>query len=136
MYLYVMKENIVENILRIQELMENNPNKKMESYQKLIDSTIFQMKNICETMNDAENEYIFFDACDIINSDIKVLFREIIKHEDYKEIVVDITYKNYQHITEHSFAQELGFFLSEIMGKTKVTVGEFTNTFPDEQRQW
>ena len=136
MYLYVMKQNIVENILRIQELMENNPNKKMEGYQKLIDNSISQMKNICETMNDDDNEYILYDACDIINSDIKVLFREIIKHEDYKEIVVDITYSNYGYIDDSPIVYELGYFLSEIIGKTKVTVGEFTNTFPDEQRQW
>ena len=70
--------NLQEQISRIQEIMDKDVlNRKREVFQNLVNNSIENLKNTCETMNDEENdeEHVFFDACDFIDSSV---VREIV----------------------------------------------------------
>lgn len=110
--------------------------KKIETYQKLIEGNISLLKNRCETLNSEDEEYVSVGACDLIDSSVKVHLKDIKKDGDIILLVVDITYKNYSYIDEDSFIYELQKELEVWIGKNQILVREYTNTFPIQDRQW
>lgn len=111
--------------------------KSLTSFQNLINDAISEFKNICNTQNSEDDEYISFYACDLINSDLKVTLKEVKMAPKIITLLLDISYSNYQFFDEDPFVYELQDYIKKLTGKNiKVIVYEYRNTFPQEKRQW
>jgi hypothetical protein len=86
-----------EQINRIHSMMgvlSEDRTKKFEAFQTLINTTIDNMKYICENNNTEDDEYISFSACDLIDSSLKVKLIDFTRGDQLK-LTIDITYKSY-----------------------------------------
>ena len=132
--------NLQEQISRIQEIMDKDVlNRKKEVFQNLVNNSIENLKNTCETMNDEENdeEHVFFDACDFIDSSVDVRVTDIRTLNGVLSLLVVIKYKNYRYMDEDPFVYELQNELQSNLGtKIKIEVEDSINTFPSDQRNW
>lgn len=120
-----------EEIIRIQEMIDSN--KKLESYQKLIDNCINTMKDICENLNSETDEFISFETCSLIDADVKVKLKYVRTNFGAKQFIVDITYDDLQYIDEDSFKRDLHLELKKWIGHNSILVDEYKNV---RDRQW
>ena len=125
--------NLQEQIIRIQEMMDNNKSKKLESYQKLIDQCINTMKDICKNLNSETDEYISFETCSLIDADVKVKLKDVRTNFGAKQFIVDIIYDNLQYISEDSFVMDLHLELKKWIGHNSISVEEYKNI---HNKQW
>lgn len=126
--------NLQEQVTRINEMMGTN--KKLSSYQKIIDMSLESLKKTCETMNDEDNEYVSFEACDILDSNLKVNVIKTEMIDGVLNLYVDMFYKNYTYLDYYPLKLELQNELKNYLGVNKIVVKEFENQFPVEDRQW
>jgi len=126
--------NLQEQIIRIQEMMGTTT--KLLAFQNLINIKIDELKDDCQRMNTEDDEYVSFDACDLMNSNLKVYLKEMKKENNVFIFYVDITYENYSFLDEESFIVELQAKMKEVVGKNKIIVQEYENKYPDQYRQW
>jgi hypothetical protein len=120
-----------EQINRIQSMMgvlsEDKAN-KLEIFQTLINTTIDNMKYICENNNTEDDEYISISACDLIDSALKVKLIDVI-HGNQIKLIIDITYKNYSHLDEDEFLFELKDRLKILIPIGEIEVNRYENLF-------
>jgi hypothetical protein len=111
---------------------------KEKKFQKLIDSEIQIMKNICEYMDaESEDEFISFDACDFLDLDPKVRVTSVDKLNGVSRILVVIEYEAMMHFhDEETFISELQYRLRKWITNVNIEVEDVLNTYPDEKRQW
>jgi len=131
--------NLQENIQRIKSMMgviSEHYSKKSERYQKLVDMVLDNLKYKCETLNSESEEIVSFDACELINSDLKVQVVDVKQYDNGKSILILLKYKNYRFIDEDSFVYELRDGLKKWVGNIKIEVEDSINIFPDKDRQW
>jgi len=126
--------NLQEQIIRIQEMMGTTT--KLLAFQNLINIKIDELKDDCQRMNTEDDEYVSFDACDLMDSNLKVYLKEMKKENNVFIFYVDITYENYSFLDEESFIVELQAKMKEVVGKNKIIVQEYENKYPDQYRQW
>lgn len=124
-----LKMNLQEQLTRINEMMGNTKTKQLLVIQNIINDSIDSLNTMCTTMNDENNEYVSYQACDLIDSDLKVFLKDIIQHKESTELVVDMTYKSYTFLDETYFISELEDQLKDWMGKVKVTLQDYKNTY-------
>lgn len=108
-------------------LSEDKTN-KLEIFQTLINTTIDNMKYICENNNTEDDEYISISACDLIDSALKVKLIDVIPGNQIK-LIIDITYKNYSHLDEDEFLSELKDRLKIIIPIVEIEVNSYENLF-------
>ena len=132
--------NLQEQIYRIQEIIDKDTlNRRIGAFQELVNNSIDNLKNTCETMNDEENdeEHVFFDACDFIDSLVDVRVTDIRTLNGVLNLLVVIKYKNYRYMDEDPFVYELKNELQSNIGTNiKIEVEDSINTFPSDQRNW
>jgi len=120
-----------EQISRIQSMMgvlSEDRTKKFEVFQTLINTTIDNMKYICENNNTDDDEYISVSACDLIDSSLKVKLIDF-THGDQLKLTIDITYKNYSHLDEDEFLSELKDRLKLFIPIGEIEVNRYENLF-------
>lgn len=108
-------------------LSEDKTN-KLEIFQTLINTTIDNMKYICENNNTEDDEYISISACDLIDSALKVKLIDVI-HGNQIKLIIDITYKNYSHLDEDEFLSELKDRLKILIPIGEIEVNRYENLF-------
>ena len=131
--------NLQENIQRIKEMMgviNEDYSKKREDYQKLVDMVLGDLKYKCETENSESDEIVNFDACELIDSNLKVEVIDVKKLDTGKSILISLKYENYNYIDEDSFVYELRDGLKRWIGNIKIEVEDSINIFPEEDRQY
>ena len=131
--------NLQENIQRIKEMMgviNEDYSKKREDYQKLVDMVLGDLKYKCETENSESDEIVNFDACELIDSNLKVEVIDVKKLDTGKSILISLKYENYNYIDEDSFVYELRDGLKRWIGNIKIEVEDSINIFPEEDRQF
>lgn len=126
--------NLQEQIIRIQEMMGTTT--KLPAFQNLINIKIDELKDDCQRMNTEDDEYVSFDACDLMDSNLKVYLKEMKRENNVFIFHVDITYENYFFFDEESFIVELQAKMKEVVGKNKIIVQEYENKYPQQNRQW
>lgn len=126
--------NLQEQIIRIQEMMGTTT--KLPAVQNLINIKIDELKDDCQRMNTEDDEYVSFDACDLMDSNLKVYLKEMKRENNVFIFHVDITYENYSFLDEESFIVELQAKMKEVVGKNKIIVQEYENKYPQQNRQW
>ena len=124
--------NLQENIQRIKEMM----GVINEGYQKLVDMVLGDLKYKCETQNSESDEIVNFDACELIDSNLKVEVIDVKKLDTGKSILISLKYENYNYIDEDSFVYELRDGLKRWIGNIKIEVEDSINIFPEEDRQY
>ena len=124
--------NLQENIQRIKEMM----GVINEDYQKLVDMVLGDLKYKCETQNSESDEIVNFDACELIDSNLKVEVIDVKKLDTGKSILISLKYENYNYIDEDSFVYELRDGLKRWIGNIKIEVEDSINIFPEEDRQY
>lgn len=120
-----------EQISRIQSMMgvlSEDRTKKFEVFQTLINTTIDNMKYICENNNTDDDEYISVSACDLIDSSLKVKLIDF-THGDQLKLTIDITYKSYSHLYEYGFLSELKDGLKLFIPIGEIEVNRYENLF-------
>jgi hypothetical protein len=120
-----------EQINRIHSMMgvlSEDRTKKFEVFQTLINTTIDNMKYICENNNTEDDEYISVSACDLIDSSLKVKLIDF-THGDQLKLTIDITYKNYSHLDEDEFLSELKDRLKLFIPIGEIEVNRYENLF-------
>ena len=120
-----------EQINRIHSMMgvlSEDKTKKFEVFQTLINTTIDNMKYICENNNTDDDEYISFSACDLIDSSLKVKLIDFTRGDQLK-LTIDITYKNYSHLDEDEFLSELKDRLKILIPIGEIEVNSYENLF-------
>jgi len=120
-----------EQISRIQSMMgvlSEDRTKKFEVFQTLINTTIDNMKYICENNNTDDDEYISVSACDLIDSSLKVKLIDF-THGDQLKLTIDITYKSYSHLYEYEFLSELKDRLKLFIPIGEIEVNRYENLF-------
>ena len=120
-----------EQINRIQSMMgvlSEDKTNKLEIFQTLINTTIDNMKYICENDNTEDDEYISISVCDLIDSALKVKLIDVIPGNQIK-LIIDITYKNYSHLDEDEFLSELKDRLKIIIPIVEIEVNSYENLF-------
>jgi hypothetical protein len=120
-----------EQISRIQSMMgvlSEDKTKKFEAFQTLINTTIDNMKYICENNNTEDDEYISVSACDLIDSSLKVKLIDFTRGDQFK-LIIDITYKNYSHLDEDEFLSELKDRLKILIPIGEIEVNRYENLF-------
>jgi len=123
--------NLQEQINRIHSMMgvlSEDKTKKFEVFQTLINTTIDNMKYICENNNTEDDEYISVSACDLIDSSLKVKLIDF-THGDQLKLTIDITYKNYSHLDEDEFLSELKDRLKLFIPIGEIEVNRYENLF-------
>ena len=110
--------------------------KKREDYQKLVDMVLGNLKYKCETENSESDEIVNFDACELIDSNLKVEVIDVKKLDTGKSILISLKYENYNYIDEDSFVYELRDGLKRWIGNIKIEVEDSINIFPEEDRQF
>ena len=131
--------NLQENIQRIKEMkgeINDDKSKKREDYQKLVDMVLGNLKYKCETENSESDEIVNFDACELIDSNLKVEVIDVKKLDTGKSILISLKYENYNYIDEDSFVYELRDGLKRWIGNIKIEVEDSINIFPEEDRQF
>jgi len=120
-----------EQISRIQSMMgvlSEDRTKKFEVFQTLINTTIDNMKYICENNNTDDDEYISVSACDLIDSSLKVKLIDF-THGDQLKLTIDITYKSYLNLYEYGFLSELKDGLKLFIPIGEIEVNRYENLF-------
>jgi len=120
-----------EQINRIHSMMgvlSEDKTKKFEVFQTLINTTIDNMKYICENNNTDDDEYISVSACDLIDSSLKVKLIDF-THGDQLKLTIDITYKSYSHLYEYGFLSELKDRLKLFIPIGEIEVNRYENLF-------
>ena len=121
-----------EQISRIQSMMgvlSEDRTKKFEVFQTLINTTIDNMKYICENNNTDDDEYISVSACDLIDSSLKVKLIDF-THGDQLKLTIDITYKSYfPYLNEDEFLFELKDRLKLFIPIGEIEVNRYENLF-------
>ena len=121
-----------EQISRIQSMMgvlSEDKTKKFEAFQTLINTTIDNMKYICENNNTEDDEYISVSACDLIDSSLKVKLIDF-THGDQLKLTIDITYKSYfPYLNEDEFLFELKDRLKLFIPIGEIEVNRYENLF-------
>jgi hypothetical protein len=120
-----------EQISRIQSMMgvlSEDRTKKFEVFQTLINTTIDNMKYICENNNTDDDEYISVSACDLIDSSLKVKLIDF-THGDQLKLTIDITYKSYSNLYEYEFLSELKDRLKLFIPIGEIEVNRYENLF-------
>jgi len=120
-----------EQINRIHSMMgvlSEDRTKKFEVFQTLINTTIDNMKYICENNNTDDDEYISVSACDLIDSSLKVKLIDF-THGDQLKLTIDITYKSYSHLYEYGFLSELKDGLKLFIPIGEIEVNRYENLF-------
>jgi hypothetical protein len=120
-----------EQINRIHSMMgvlSEDKTNKLEIFQTLINTTIDNMKYICENNNTEDDEYISISACDLIDSALKVKLIDVI-HGNQIKLIIDITYKNYSHLDEDEFLFELKDRLKILIPIGEIEVNRYENLF-------
>ena len=120
-----------EQINRIHSMMgvlSEDKTKKFEVLQTLINTTIDNMKYICENNNTDDDEYISFSACDLIDSSLKVKLIDFTRGDQLK-LTIDITYKSYSHLDEDEFLSELKDRLKILIPIGEIEVNRYENLF-------
>jgi len=121
-----------EQINRIHSMMgvlSEDRTKKFEAFQTLINTTIDNMKYICENNNTEDDEYISFSACDLIDSSLKVKLIDFTRGDQLK-LTIDITYKSYfPYLNEDEFLFELKDRLKIIIPIVEIEVNSYENLF-------
>jgi hypothetical protein len=121
-----------EQINRIQSMMgvlSEDRTKKFEAFQTLINTTIDNMKYICENNNTEDDEYISFSACDLIDSSLKVKLIDFTRGDQLK-LTIDITYKSYfPYLNEDEFLSELKDRLKILIPIGEIEVNRYENLF-------
>jgi len=120
-----------EQINRIHSMMgvlSEDKTKKFEVFQTLINTTIDNMKYICENNNTDDDEYISVSACDLIDSSLKVKLIDF-THGDQLKLTIDITYKSYSHLYEYGFLSELKDGLKLFIPIGEIEVNRYENLF-------
>ena len=132
--------NLKEQILRIQEIMNKDSLKrKVESFQKLVDTSVDNLKNICKTMEDSEtdDEPISSYACWLIDVLENVRVTDVKNVNGVISLLIVIKYKNHRYLDEEPFVYELKNELKNNLGiNIKIEVEDHINTFPPDQRNW
>jgi hypothetical protein len=121
-----------EQINRIHSMMgvlSEDRTKKFEAFQTLINTTIDNMKYICENNNTEDDEYISFSACDLIDSSLKVKLIDFTRGDQLK-LTIDITYKSYfPYLNEDEFLSELKDRLKVLIPISGIEVNSYENLF-------
>ena len=120
-----------EQINRIHSMMgvlSEDRTKKFEVFQTLINTTIDNMKYICENNNTDDDEYISVSACDLIDSSLKVKLIDF-THGDQLKLTIDITYKSYSNLYEYEFLSELKDRLKLFIPIGEIEVNRYENLF-------
>ena len=121
-----------EQINRIHSMMgvlSEDRTKKFEVFQTLINTTIDNMKYICENNNTDDDEYISFSACDLIDSSLKVKLIDFTRGDQLK-LTIDITYKSYfPYLNEDEFLSELKDRLKILIPIGEIEVNRYENLF-------
>lgn len=121
-----------EQISRIQSMMgvlSEDKTKKFEAFQTLINTTIDNMKYICENNNTEDDEYISVSACDLIDSSLKVKLIDFTRGDQLK-LTIDITYKSYfPYLNEDEFLFELKDRLKILIPIGEIEVNRYENLF-------
>jgi hypothetical protein len=121
-----------EQINRIHSMMgvlSEDRTKKFEAFQTLINTTIDNMKYICENNNTEDDEYISFSACDLIDSSLKVKLIDFTRGDQLK-LTIDITYKSYfPYLNEDEFLFELKDRLKILIPIGEIEVNRYENLF-------
>ena len=121
-----------EQINRIHSMMgvlSEDRTKKFETFQNLINTTIDNMKYICENNNTEDDEYISFSACDLIDSSLKVKLIDFTRGDQLK-LTIDITYKSYfPYLNEDEFLFELKDRLKILIPIGEIEVNRYENLF-------
>jgi hypothetical protein len=120
-----------EQINRIQSMMgvlSEDKTNKLEIFQTLINTTIDNMKYICENDNTEDDEYISISACDLIDSALKVKLIDVI-HGNQIKLIIDIIYKNYSYLDEDEFLSELKDRLKVLIPISGIEVNSYENLF-------
>ena len=124
--------NLQEQINRIHSMMgvlSEDRTKKFEVLQTLINTTIDNMKYICENNNTDDDEYISFSACDLIDSSLKVKLIDFTRGDQLK-LTIDITYKSYfPYLNEDEFLSELKDRLKILIPIGEIEVNSYENLF-------
>jgi hypothetical protein len=124
--------NLQEQINRIHSMMgvlSEDRTKKFEVFQTLINTTIDNMKYICENNNTDDDEYISFSACDLIDSSLKVKLIDFTRGDQLK-LTIDITYKSYfPYLNEDEFLFELKDRLKLFIPIGEIEVNRYENLF-------
>jgi hypothetical protein len=124
--------NLQEQINRIHSMMgvlSEDRTKKFEVFQTLINTTIDNMKYICENNNTDDDEYISVSACDLIDSSLKVKLIDF-THGDQLKLTIDITYKSYfPYLNEDEFLFELKDRLKLFIPIGEIEVNRYENLF-------
>jgi hypothetical protein len=124
--------NLQEQINRIHSMMgvlSEDRTKKFEVFQTLINTTIDNMKYICENNNTDDDEYISFSACDLIDSSLKVKLIDFTRGDQLK-LTIDITYKSYfPYLNEDEFLSELKDRLKILIPIGEIEVNSYENLF-------
>ena len=124
--------NLQEQINRIHSMMgvlSEDRTKKFEAFQTLINTTIDNMKYICENNNTEDDEYISFSACDLIDSSLKVKLIDFTRGDQLK-LTIDITYKSYfPYLNEDEFLFELKDRLKILIPISGIEVNSYENLF-------
>ena len=121
----------IEKIFRIQEQnIKEDTNKKLSSYQKLVDNVVTDIKYQCETQDFESEEIITFDACDFIDALTEVKVVEITRDNTIKLI---LKYESiFASMDEESFTYELKREIKKY-GNIKIEIIDSINT---KNRQW
>jgi hypothetical protein len=127
--------NLQESILRIKSMMGLQES-KMESIQSLINNSLKSFKKACDTPY-SEDESINGSICEWMETGVKVNVREVFKSDDYTLIYVDLIYWSHiRYIDEDPLLWGLQDKLKLWIGKNKIIASDYTNTYPEEKRQW
>jgi hypothetical protein len=108
-----------------------NEGSKENTIQKLIDEFVNQLKHDCETINSEDDEFVSFEACDLLNADGKLTVMSVERHEGSLLIVLSLTYESYLNIDEYPLFLELKAKLRKTLGIPRVLLitGNIENTF-------
>jgi hypothetical protein len=110
-------------------VLSEDRTKKFEAFQTLINTTIDNMKYICENNNTEDDEYISFSACDLIDSSLKVKLIDFTRGDQLK-LTIDITYKSYfPYLNEDEFLFELKDRLKILIPISGIEVNSYENLF-------
>jgi hypothetical protein len=124
--------NLQEQLNRMKSMM-GVMNKKIPVIQKLIDSEIKSLKNICENMNSESEEVISFDACDFLDILDDVSVQDVYTNNNVVVIKILIKYSSvFEYVDEDAFILELSYNLKKYIPKLKFEI-ESINT---KERNW
>jgi len=127
--------NLQEQISRIQSMMGLNEAKE-QKIQSVIDMGLDSLRSICKNMNSEEDEYVSFQACQLLDSGVKIVVNSIDKKEDELIIIVDVSYYGWHHLDEDPLMFELQDKIKVWVGKNRIKVNKYINTYPEDLRNW